>query len=106
MKARMLAVTLGLAAFASAGFALKGLAPTGPALAEPSYARPAHTGPAHAGNSEGTPEEQRDCQADALTYCGEHIFAPDRNTRIGNCLMQHRAQISRECRAHLPAARR
>jgi hypothetical protein len=76
MKAMMLAVTLGLAAFASAG----------PALAD---------------DDDGTPEQQRDCRNDAMTHCGQFIFAPDRNAKIGACLWQRRAQVSRECRSHL-----
>jgi hypothetical protein len=80
MNARMLAVALVLAAFASAG-------------------------PARAGD-DGTAEQQRDCMNDAMTYCSQYIFAPDRNTRIGTCLWQYRAQISRACYAHLRPTRR
>lgn len=80
MKTRLLAVALGLVTVASAG----------PALAE--------------GN--GTPEQRRDCTNDAMTYCSQHIFAPDRDARIGDCLWQHRMQISRECRAHLRPLRK
>jgi hypothetical protein len=77
MKAGMLAVALGLAVFGASG----------PMLA--------------ADNDDGTPEQQRDCRGDAMTYCGQFIFAPDRNARIGECLWQRRAQVSRECRSHL-----
>jgi hypothetical protein len=75
VKARMLAVALGLATFASAGSARA--------------------------DSNGTAEQQRDCMNDAMTYCSEHVFAPDRNEKIGTCLWQHRAQISRACYVHL-----
>jgi hypothetical protein len=79
--ARMLAVTLCVAAF---GLAMLGSA--SPALAD---------------DDDGTPEEQRDCRNDAMTYCGQYIFAQDRNAKIGACLWQHRTQISRECRSHV-----
>ena len=79
MNARMLAVALMLAASASAG-------------------------PARADN--GTAEQQRDCMNDAMTYCSQYIFAADRNARIGACLWQNRAQISRACFAHLRPLRR
>jgi hypothetical protein len=79
--AKMLAVTLCLVAFGSAG----------PALAD---------------DDDGTPEEQRDCRHDAMTYCSQYIFAPDRNKKIGDCLWQRRAQISRECRSHLRPPRK
>jgi hypothetical protein len=49
----------------------------------------------------GTPEQQRDCTGDVMVHCGQFIFAPDRNVQIGGCLWQHRAEISKECRAHL-----
>jgi hypothetical protein len=75
MTAKMLAIALVLAASASAR----------PALADDA----------------GTAEQQRDCMGDALTYCGQYIFAPDRNVQIGDCLWRYRAQISRECRSHL-----
>ncbi len=75
MKVMKLAVALLLAASASAGSALA--------------------------EDNGTAEEQRDCTGDAMTYCGQYIFAPDRNTRIGNCLWAYRAHISAACRAHL-----
>jgi hypothetical protein len=75
VKARMLAVALGLATFASAGSARA--------------------------DNNGTAEQQRDCMNDAMTYCSEHVFAPDRNEKIGACLWQHRAQISRACYVHL-----
>jgi hypothetical protein len=45
--------------------------------------------------------QQRDCMIDALTWCSQWIFAPDRDLKIGDCLWQHRAQISRACYAHL-----
>jgi hypothetical protein len=80
MNARTLAAALGLAAFASAC----------PAWAEDS----------------GTADQQRDCMNDAMTYCSQYIFAPDRNARIGACLWQYRAQISRACYAHLRPLRR
>jgi hypothetical protein len=80
MNARMLAVALMLAAFASAG-------------------------PARAGAS-GTAEQQRDCTSDAMTWCSQYIFAADRNARIGACLWQNRAQISKACYAHLRLGRR
>jgi len=51
----------------------------------------------------GTSEEQRDCMNDAMMFCSQHIFAPDRNERIGLCLWQHRLQISRACYGHLRA---
>jgi len=54
----------------------------------------------------GTTEEQRDCINDAMTFCSQHIFAPDRNERIGLCLWQHRYQISRACYGHLRAPAR
>jgi hypothetical protein len=38
---------------------------------------------------------------DALAWCGQYIFAPDRNLKIGDCLWEHRAQISGACRSHL-----
>jgi hypothetical protein len=72
---RMLAVALALTAFALAG-------------------------PGRAGEN-GTAEQQRDCTGDAMTYCSQYIFALDRNARIGACLWQNRAQISRACFAHL-----
>jgi hypothetical protein len=62
-------------------------------------------GPAPA-EDRGTPEQERDCMQDAMTYCGEHIFAPDRNAKIGLCLWQHRTQISRACFAHLRPPKR
>jgi hypothetical protein len=80
MNARMLAIALVLAAFASAG-------------------------PTRAGG-DGTAEQQRDCTSDAITYCSQYIFASDRNTRIGACLWQNRAQISRACYAHLRPMKR
>jgi hypothetical protein len=49
----------------------------------------------------GTAEQQRDCMSDALTYCIQYIFAPDRDAQIGGCLWQHRAQISKACYSHL-----
>jgi hypothetical protein len=106
MKVRMLAVTLGLAAFAWAGLALTGLALTGLSFPGPALAGPALVGSAHPVNNDGTPEEQQDCQSDALTYCSEYIFASDRNVKIGNCLMLHRTQISKECRSHLPHSKK
>lgn len=78
MNARMLAVASGLAAFAS----------TGPALAD-NPTQDQHQ------------DQQRDCMGDAMTYCSQHIFAPDRDAKIGYCLWQYRASISRECRSHL-----
>jgi hypothetical protein len=80
MNARMLAAALGLAAFLSAC-------------------------PARADDN-GTAEQQRDCMNDAMTWCSQYIFAPDRNTRIGGCLWQRRAQISRACYAHLHPPRK
>jgi hypothetical protein len=75
MNRRTLAVALALAAFASGG-------------------------PARAGDN-GTAEQQRDCTSDAMTHCSQYIFAADRNARIGACLWQNRAQVSRACYAHL-----
>lgn len=85
MNARTLAVTL-VAAAAVAAFA-----PEGRAVAD----------------ENGSFEEQRDCMNDAMMFCSQHIFAPDRNERIGFCLWQHRYQISRACSTHLrtPARR-
>jgi hypothetical protein len=80
MKARIIAVALGLAAFATTGSA--------------------------AADDRGTAEQQRDCMNDAMTFCSEHVFAPDRNEKIGACLWQHRAQISRACNAHLRPPRK
>jgi hypothetical protein len=64
-------------------------------LAASAAARPALA------DDNGTPEEQRDCTGDAMIHCGPFLFAPDRNVQIGNCLWLHRAEISKECRAHL-----
>jgi hypothetical protein len=50
---------------------------------------------------EGTAEQQRDCVIDVITWCGEHIFAPDRDKKIGDCLWERRTQISSACRSHL-----
>jgi hypothetical protein len=58
-------------------------------------------------NDTGTYEEQRDCMSDAMMFCSQHIFAPDRNQRIAYCLWQHRSQISVACYAHFhPRGRR
>jgi hypothetical protein len=57
-------------------------------------------GPALADDN-GTPVQQGDCMGDALAWCGQYIFAPDRNLKIGDCLWEHRAQISGACRLHL-----
>jgi hypothetical protein len=54
----------------------------------------------------GTAEQQRDCVNDAMTWCSQFIFAPDRNTKIGDCLWQHRTQISRACYARLRPPRK
>jgi hypothetical protein len=62
--------------------------------------------PADADHKGGTPEQQRDCMSDAMAFCSQHIFAPDRDDKIGLCLWQHRTQISRACFAHLRAPRR
>jgi hypothetical protein len=39
--------------------------------------------PASAGSAladdKGTAEQQQDCMGDALAWCGEYVFAPDRN---------------------------
>lgn len=80
MNFRMLAVGLGLAALVSAS--------------------------AVRADENGTAEQQRDCMNDAMTWCSQYIFVPDRNTRIGNCLWQRRAQISRACYAHLRPPRK
>lgn len=81
MNARMLAVASGLAAFASAG-----------AFADNLTQDP---------HQDHHQDQQRDCMGDAMTYCSQHIFAPDRDAKIGYCLWQYRASISRECRSHL-----
>lgn len=65
----------------------------------------ASAGPADA-DDRGTPEQQRDCMNDAMTFCSQHIFAPDRNDKIGLCLWQHRTQISRACFVHLRPPKR
>lgn len=49
----------------------------------------------------GTVEQQQDCMGDALVWCGQWVFAPDRNLKIGDCLWEHRVQISGACRSHL-----
>lgn len=54
----------------------------------------------------GTPQQQRDCTTDAMTYCSEYIFAPDRNAKIGACLWQHRGQVSKACQSELRPRRR
>ena len=46
-------------------------------------------------------EQARDCTNDALTWCSQYIFAPDRDEQIGYCLWLHRTQISKACRSHL-----
>jgi hypothetical protein len=52
-------------------------------------------------------DQQRDCTGDAMNFCSQFIFAPDRDLRIGSCLWEHRAQISPACRTHLhPPPRR
>jgi hypothetical protein len=65
----------------------------------------APAGAAHA-DDRGSPEQQRDCMNDAMTFCSQHILAPDRNDKIGLCLWQHRMQISRACFAHLRPPKR
>jgi hypothetical protein len=60
----------------------------------------ASAGPGRADDN-GTAEQQQDCIGDALVWCGHHIFAPDRNLKIGDCLWEQRAQISVACRSHL-----
>jgi hypothetical protein len=51
-------------------------------------------------------EQERDCTNDALTWCSQYIFAPDRDEQIGYCLWEHRTQISRACRSHLRPPKR
>jgi hypothetical protein len=65
----------------------------------------AAAGAAHA-DDRGSADQQRDCMNDAMTFCSQHIFAPDRNDKIGLCLWQHRSQISRACLSHLRPPRR
>jgi hypothetical protein len=80
MKVRIFAVALGVAAFAAAGSA--------------------------SADDNGTAEQKRDCMNDAMTHCGQYVFAPDRNEKIGACLWQNRAQISKACYAHLRPPKR
>jgi hypothetical protein len=49
-------------------------------------------GPAFA-NDNGTAEQQGDCMGDALAWCGQYIFAPDRNLKIGDCLWERRTDL-------------
>ncbi len=51
-------------------------------------------------------DQERDCIGDALTWCGQHVFAPDRDLKIGDCLWERRTQISRACRSHLRQPKR
>jgi hypothetical protein len=38
-------------------------------------------------------DQERDCTGDVLTWCGQYVFAPDRDEQIGYCLWEHRTQI-------------
>jgi hypothetical protein len=44
----------------------------------------------------GTPEEQRACSPDASRFCRK-VLSDD--TAVQQCLQQHRARLSRACRA-------
>ena len=56
--------------------------------------------------ADGRADQEQDCINDALTWCGQHVFAPDRDLKIGDCLWEHRTQISRACRSHLRPPKR
>jgi hypothetical protein len=51
-------------------------------------------------------DQERDCKDDALTWCGQYVFAPNRDQQIGYCLWEHRTQISSACRSHLRQPKR
>jgi len=53
--------------------------------------------------AQGTPEQQANCQDDAMRLCGQ--FVPDVN-RITNCMIAKRRLVSARCRATMQASAR
>jgi hypothetical protein len=55
------------------------------------------------GVAQGTPEQQANCQDDAMRLCGQ--FVPDVN-RITSCMIAKRRLVSARCRATMAATAR
>jgi hypothetical protein len=53
--------------------------------------------------AQGTPEQQANCQDDAMRLCGQ--FVPDVN-RITSCMIAKRRLVSARCRATMAATAR
>jgi hypothetical protein len=53
--------------------------------------------------AQGTPEQQANCQDDAMRLCGQ--FVPDVN-RITSCMVAKRRLVSARCRATMAASAR